>query len=219
MSTKLKYDEIGYWSEVKLAILEEYAKPYNQILRSRQPGFHPIYIDGFAGAGHHKAKGSDRIIEGSPQRALTVEPPFEFFHFVDIDGARVTELKRLSSGRSNVSVYQGDCNEILTGEVFPRISYANFQRALCILDPYGLHLNWGTIQMRGPVKGHRDLSELSRHGHEHERSLAQLRARFSAPTREDDEVLGRRFLGESSISNHTRTVRRNAGKELNYSCG
>lgn len=152
MSTKLKYDEIGYWSEVKLAILEEYAKPYNQILRSRKPGFHPIYIDGFAGAGHHKAKGSDRIIEGSPQRALTVEPPFEFFHFVDIDGARVTELKRLSSGRSNVSVYQGDCNEILTGEVFPRISYANFQRVLCILDPYGLHLNWGTIQMAGQSK-------------------------------------------------------------------
>ena len=47
MSTKLKIDEIGYWSEVKLAILDEYAKPYNQILHKN--GLKTIYIDGFAG--------------------------------------------------------------------------------------------------------------------------------------------------------------------------
>jgi three-Cys-motif partner protein len=46
-------------------------------------------------------------------------------------------------------VYHGDCNEVLTSQVFPKISYTNFQRALCILDPYGLHLNWETIQMAG----------------------------------------------------------------------
>jgi len=152
MSPELKYDEIGYWSEVKLAILEEYAKPYNQILRSQRPPLHPIYIDGFAGAGHHRAKGSDRIIEGSPARALAVKPPFDFFHFVDIDGARVAELKRISEGRSNVSVYQGDCNEVLTKKVFPQVRYADYQRALCILDPYGLDLNWETIHMAGESK-------------------------------------------------------------------
>lgn len=152
MSSELKYDEIGYWSEVKLAILEEYAKPYNQILRSQKPQLHPIYIDGFAGAGHHLAKGSDRIIEGSPTRALSVEPPFDHLHFVDINGARVAELQRMSAGRSNVSVYHGDCNEVLTGQVFPKIKYANYQRALCILDPYGLHLNWETIKMAGESK-------------------------------------------------------------------
>lgn len=150
MTSKLRFDEIGYWSEVKLAILEEYAKPFNLILRSQKPKrMHPIYIDGFAGAGHHRAKGSSRLIEGSPTRALAVEPPFDFLHFVDIDGARVEELRRLSAGRSNVSVYQGDCNEILVNQVFPKIRYANFERALCILDPYGLHLNWETIRAAG----------------------------------------------------------------------
>ncbi len=34
MPSTLKIDKIGYWSEVKLHILEEYAKPYNQIIRS-----------------------------------------------------------------------------------------------------------------------------------------------------------------------------------------
>ncbi len=150
MSTELKIDEIGYWSEVKLSILEEYAKPYNQILRSKQ--LRPIYIDGFAGAGHHTAKGSDRIIEGSPTRALAVDPPFDSFYFVDSDESRASELKRLSAGRPDVHVYHGDCNEVLISKVFPKISYANRQRALCILDPYGLHLNWETIRMAGESK-------------------------------------------------------------------
>jgi len=147
MDPEVKFDEVGVWSEVKLAILEEYAKPYNQILRSRN--LHPIYVDGFAGAGHHIAKGSERIIQGSPVRALSVEPPFDSLHFVDIDGARVAELKRLSAGRPNVFVHLGDCNTVLLTEVFPKIRYQDFQRALCILDPYGLQLNWETIRAAG----------------------------------------------------------------------
>lgn len=147
MGSDLKIDEIGYWSEIKLSILEKYAKPYNQILYAHH--LHPIYIDGFAGVGHHKAKGSERIIEGSPSRALRVDPPFDFLHFVDINSARVAELNRLATSRQNVAVYHGDCNQVLTQRVFPRISFANRQRALCILDPYGLHLDWETIHMAG----------------------------------------------------------------------
>jgi three-Cys-motif partner protein len=143
----LKIDEIGYWSEVKLSILEEYAKPYNQILRSHE--LHPIYVDGFAGAGHHKAKGSDRVIDGSPARALDVDPPFDSFYFVDSDEGRVSELKRLSAGRSNVHTLHGDCNKVLISQVFPNIRYASRQRALCILDPYGLDLDWRVIQVAG----------------------------------------------------------------------
>jgi three-Cys-motif partner protein len=150
MGTELKIDEIGYWTEIKLAILDEYAKPYNQILHKNK--LKTIYIDGFAGAGHHRAKGSERVIEGSPQRALNVQPPFDYLHFVDIDGARVAQLKKISSDRPNVSVYQGDCNDILVREIFPTISYTNRERALCILDPYGLDLNWETIRMAGESK-------------------------------------------------------------------
>jgi three-Cys-motif partner protein len=150
MSDKLKIDEIGYWSEVKLAILDEYARPYNQILHKNE--FKSIYIDGFAGAGHHRAKGSERVIEGSPQRAMNVQPPFDHLHFVDIDVARVAELKRISLDRQNVSVHQGDCNDVLVRKVFPTISYARRERALCILDPYGLDLNWETIKTAGESK-------------------------------------------------------------------
>lgn len=147
MKSELRIDEIGYWSEVKLAILDEYAKPYNKILHTHH--LQTVYIDAFAGAGHHRAKGSERIIEGSPVRALNVNPPFDFLHFIDIDEARARELKRLTAGRSNVVVHRGDCNEILINQVLPKLKYENFQRALCILDPYGLHLDWNVIQAAG----------------------------------------------------------------------
>ncbi len=147
MSEELRIDEIGYWSEIKLAILDEYAKPYNQILHKRH--FKTMYVDGFAGAGHHRAKGSDRVIEGSPQRALKVQPPFDYLHFVDTDSARVHELERLTTGYKNVRVHHGDCNTILVNDVFPTVRYANYERALCILDPYGLHLDWQVIKAAG----------------------------------------------------------------------
>jgi three-Cys-motif partner protein len=147
MSVEPRIDEIGYWSEIKLEILEKYARPYNKILLANR--LHPAYIDGFAGAGHHIAKGSDRVIEGSPTRALGVDPPFEAFHFVDSDGARIARLTEISAGRSNVHVYHGDCNDVLVNKVFPTISFERRERALCILDPYGLHLNWETILTAG----------------------------------------------------------------------
>ena len=147
MSPELKTDEIGYWSEIKLAILAEYARLYNQILRSNR--LHSVYIDGFAGAGHHKAKGSDRIIEGSPTRALKVKPPFDEYHFIDLNPARAGALADLGEGNKNVHIYEEDCNEALIREVFPKVRYENYQRALCILDPYGLHLDWQVIKAAG----------------------------------------------------------------------
>jgi three-Cys-motif partner protein len=150
MSSALKIDEIGYWSEVKLAILEEYAKPYNQILLSSK--LHPIYVDAFAGAGYHRAKGTDRIIEGSPKRALSVQPPFEFFYFIDMDSARTEALTQLTAGRPDVQVYHGDCNHILIKDVFPKIRYDQYQRALCILDPYAVNLDWRVIKAAADSK-------------------------------------------------------------------
>jgi three-Cys-motif partner protein len=51
---KLKYDEIGYWSQVKLDIIEEYASAYTKIMAAQKPAlFKYFYIDAFAGAGQH----------------------------------------------------------------------------------------------------------------------------------------------------------------------
>lgn len=146
----LEFDEIGYWSEVKLSILEEYAKPFTQILRRKN--LVPIYVDAFAGAGHHLGKASGEVIKGSPVLALAVQPPFEALHFVDTDAARIAELRRLSVDHPAVTVHSGDANTVLPRDVYPQIQYKQYRRGLCILDPYGLHLDWDVIQGAGDSK-------------------------------------------------------------------
>ena len=139
-----KLDEIGEWSELKLDILKKYAGAYCTILKAR--GLHPIYIDGFAGAGFHIRKATKELVPGSPLNALKVEPPFEKHHWIDLDESKVATLKRQTAGLKHVHIYGGDANKILLNEVFPKIRFENFERALCILDPYGLHLNWEVIE-------------------------------------------------------------------------
>jgi three-Cys-motif partner protein len=149
-SKALQYDEVGVWSELKLEILKKYASAYSQILTKK--GLHHSYIEGFAGAGHHVSKRSKELIPGSPLNALNVTPPFEEYHLIDLDESRVNELRKLTVNRHNVRVYSGDCNKLLVSDVFPEIKFAEFKRALCILDPYGLQLKWQVIAAAAQLK-------------------------------------------------------------------
>lgn len=148
---KLKLDEVGYWSEIKLDIIRDYAQAYSRIL-SAQASLHHVYIDGFAGAGKHISKQSGEFILGSPMNAPLVKPPFREFHFIDLNGVRAAELRKLADNNEDVHVYQGDCNQILEATVFPRCRYQDYRRALCLLDPYGLHLNWSILGAAGAMK-------------------------------------------------------------------
>ena len=139
----LRRDEVGIWSELKLEILKKYATAYSQILTGNN--LHHWYIDAFAGAGTHIAKRTKDLIPGSPLNALSIQPPFEKYYLIDLNRARTAELRKLTADRSNVEVRSGDCNAILLNDVFPHIRYEDYRRALCILDPYGLHLNWTVI--------------------------------------------------------------------------
>jgi three-Cys-motif partner protein len=150
---KLKLDQIGYWSEVKLDIIREYAKAYSTILAAQErPRLYHAYIDAFAGAGVHLSKTREGEIPGSPQIAVATEPPFREYHFIDLDGSKVENLRSLFQGRSNVHIYEGDCNRIMLEEVFPKVKYEDYRRGLCLLDPYGLHLDWEVIRTAGQMK-------------------------------------------------------------------
>lgn len=150
---KLKYDEIGYWSEVKLDIIKEYASVYTKIMAAQKnPSFKYIYIDAFAGAGQHISRGTRDFVPGSPSIALNLDQPFQEYHFIDLNNLKVAELEKMANERSNVFTYNGDCNKILPGEILPLVDYKKYRRALCILDPYGLHLNWKIIETAGKMK-------------------------------------------------------------------
>jgi three-Cys-motif partner protein len=148
----VKYDEIGYWSEIKLDILRNYAAAYSTIVSKSSPIKRHIYVDAFAGAGTHKSRTTGEFVPGSPANALLVDPPFSEFHFIDLDGRRAAQLRRLAKNRSDVHVYEGDCNKILLEDVFPRCRYQDYARAHCLLDPYALNIDWNVLQTAGRMR-------------------------------------------------------------------
>ena len=143
-------DEVGPWSEVKLEIIEKYGPAYTAAF-SGMKGRHlrKYYIDGFSGAGVHISKSTKAEIEGSPARALKVTPPFDGFYFIDLNADKTDYLRRQCEGRSNIQIFTGDCNEHLASDVLPKTQYELYTRALCLLDPYGLHLSWEVIRRAG----------------------------------------------------------------------
>lgn len=150
VTPEFEFDEIGYWSEVKLEIIKRYGTEYSKILTAR--GFKHAYIDAFAGGGHHIARSTNELILGSPLNALAVKPPFNHVFLVDLEPTKTGRLRELIGERSGVHVYEGDCNDILLRSVFPKIRFEDYRRALCVLDPYGLHLKWEVIAAAGKSK-------------------------------------------------------------------
>lgn len=143
-------DTIGKWSEIKLEIIRKFAEAYAQILTKQR--LHSSYIDGFAGAGLHISKEQKTIVPGSPLNALLITPPFNEYHFVDLNPARAENLEELRGNRKNVHVYNEDCNVVLLEKILPLIRYDQYKRALCVLDPYGLHLNWEVLALAGSLR-------------------------------------------------------------------
>lgn len=144
-----EFDEIGYWSEIKLEIVRDYASAYSRILNAKK--LPHIYVDAFAGAGQHISKGSGEFVSGGPINALKVVPPFREYHFIDLSSAKVENLQSLAAGNERVSIYEGDCNEVLIKKIFPTLQFESYRRALCLLDPYGLDLDWQVMFQAGQL--------------------------------------------------------------------
>jgi three-Cys-motif partner protein len=141
---------VGHWTEIKLHIVQEYALAYAQILQNNRIIKQAHYIDAFAGAGTHISKQSGEKIAGSPSRALAIQPPFSHYHFIEMEAERVERLHGLSD-KKNVTVYQGNCNEVLLEKVFPKCRFEDYRRALCLLDPYDLNPNWEVVVTAGKM--------------------------------------------------------------------
>jgi len=145
------YDEIGYWSEIKLDIVRKYASAYSTIMSAQTSIRKHIYIDAFAGAGKHLSKRTGEFVPGSPLNALEVAPPFREIHLIDLHGGKVAELQRHVGSRQDVFIYEGDANKLLLDTVLPRCRYEDFNRALCLLDPYALNVDWNVLQTAGQM--------------------------------------------------------------------
>jgi three-Cys-motif partner protein len=131
--------------------VEKYGAAYTKAF-ARNSNLKKYYIDAFSGAGVHVAKGTKTLVEGSPARVIKISPPFDGYYFIDLDADKTDYLRSMCGNRPDVDIHTGDANEYLTRKILPKIQFIKFTRALCLLDPYGLDLDWNVMQQAGQSK-------------------------------------------------------------------
>jgi len=148
----------GQHTEMKLSIVEGYLKAYVTALR---PDFeHLWYVDAFAGTGSRTVR-TERyrgdLIEapvqesvehrrGSAQIALDVNPQFDFLLFVESNPNYADALRDLAARRlqRRIVVAEDDANSALKKMVSANSWHD--KRAVVFLDPYGMEVEWSTLQ-------------------------------------------------------------------------
>jgi three-Cys-motif partner protein len=153
----------GPWSEIKLEILRKYLGFFTSALRNKD--FVLRYIDGFAGTGSRTMAGEGSVetifgydealewqeVDGSAKIALATKPPFQRLDFVEDDPRRFSALQNLCVGRPEATAHAGDANAVLTELCRNTVwrgagASGNGIRAVLFLDPYGLTVDYTTLQ-------------------------------------------------------------------------
>lgn len=141
----------GAWTEIKLKVLRDYLHFYTQALK-KQP-FKLMYIDAFAGTGDRSVSGeqpslfiSERRLRGSARIALDLERPFDRYVFIETHLRRFQALETLRQQYLllQIECLRGEANSKLQN-LCTRISWGQY-RAVLFLDPYGLSVEWATLQ-------------------------------------------------------------------------
>jgi three-Cys-motif partner protein len=136
----------GIWTRIKLEALQNYLVAFNTALSKQN--FTRIYIDAFAGTGRCDitVDGERTSIDGSARRALAIDPPFNTYTFIELRAKKLAALKALEGeypGKS-INVIQDDANAALK-TLCEKYAWRN-ERAVLFLDPFGMHVEWTTLQ-------------------------------------------------------------------------
>lgn len=137
----------GIWTQIKLDVLKQYLSAFTTALRRKN--LRLIYLDGFAGTGRCvvKTEAEPAKVEGSARIALQTFPPFDHFCFIEQSqkkAAALLALKDEYQGQS-IDVVAEDANSALQ-DLVRRYDWRN-TRAVLFLDPFGLDVEWHTLQV------------------------------------------------------------------------
>jgi len=148
----------GAHTQKKLDTVARYLQAYVTVMKKQR--FNLSYVDGFAGSGASQAAGlkeqtlliesnvydSESIIDGSPVRALGIDPPFDRYVFIDSNPENIISLKSLNDSfpQHKINVLDGDANDRLQSFA-GFLNKGKFERAVVFLDPFGLSVRWETI--------------------------------------------------------------------------
>ena len=157
----------GQWTLDKLDCVRAYLDAYAKVMKNQK--FKTAYIDAFAGTGYTRFKDektayaeetedqmaeseAEEFRQGSAQIALEVEPPFGTYIFVEKGRKRAKELEKLRTKfphrATAIKITVGDANTELARLCNPRMKWGG-RRAVLFLDPYGMQVDWSTIEGAG----------------------------------------------------------------------
>jgi three-Cys-motif partner protein len=128
------------YTDVKLGILRKYLYSYSAILSNSFDRF--WYVETCAGPGVCRVRDSGRLILGSPLLAMSNEPAFTGYRFIECNYDIATALKerqKLYFPALDAKVVIGDCNNSLE-KVLAQLP--SNDHVLIVMDPEGLELKW-----------------------------------------------------------------------------
>lgn len=155
----------GNWTTDKIERVRKYLAAYMQIMKTRK--FNVAYIDAFAGTGYVNTKQKmvqslfpvfsetevQDFIKGSARTALEIEPPFNKYIFIEKNKKHFAELEKLKedypSLAGRIEPVNAEANEYIIN-----LCNRNWtkHRAVMFLDPYGMQVNWETIEAIASTK-------------------------------------------------------------------
>jgi len=158
----------GNWTTIKLEVLSKYLSAYSMILKKTPFKF--AYIDAFAGTGYikdkSKKKAKDELplieydieaqeyIKGSVKIALESEPKFDSYIFIELDEKKTKELENVIEKehfelKDKITIKNDDANKVIQN-----LCSRNWEkhRAVLFLDPFGMEVEWGTIEAIAKTK-------------------------------------------------------------------
>jgi len=162
----------GDWTEEKLERIRKYLCAYTTIF-TRNPNaryYTTVYVDAFAGCGYRIERGAqldptdllettidddaEQLKKGSARIALEVEPGFDRHVFIESEADRAADLRQLKSefpGKADsVQIEQSDANAFL--QDWCRQTNWQKARAVVFLDPYGMQVEWATLEAIAETK-------------------------------------------------------------------
>ena len=157
----------GDWTDDKLARLQKYIIAYRNIFAAGRARYYKTwYVDAFAGTGSRSSAESmlvdwetmiedsdaQRYRDGSARIAMSLKSPFDHYLFIDKRKAHCDELQRVienefSHLKHKCRLMREDANAAICAWSAERDW--NKERAVVFLDPYGLQVEWKTIEALG----------------------------------------------------------------------
>ena len=163
----------GEWTIDKMEIVVSYTKAYLTIM-NKQNWVKTLYFDGFAGSGHIRLdetnneescdskpfdlycfadkEKTQEAIKGAALRVLEISDPkpFDVYYFVEKDKNNKASLEKTikevyPNSDRNTFVIEGDCNTKLK-DMAIFLKKKSAYRALAFIDPYGMSVNWDSIE-------------------------------------------------------------------------